>query len=117
MQQTPGKNKEEMQRTYHIYAKKTIKTMHICQKFVKTIKKSKTHINKKHCKMQNTYENSFKQIAKPTTKKKKPHEHQLLFRPHGGIASAQGPHVFAANMPQLRQQQPGVRIQLQMQGN
>ena len=54
----------------HLCKKKTKKTMHICQKFVKTIKKSKTHINKKHCKVQNTYENSFKQIAKPTTKKK-----------------------------------------------
>ena len=47
---------------------------------------------------------------KNTLKKAKPPQPQLLIRPHEGIGSAQGPHVFAANVPALPQQPHGVPI-------
>ena len=49
--------------------------------------------------------------------KKKPQEHQLLFRPHSGIGSAQEPHIFDGNVPALPQQRHEVPIDTVIQGH
>ena len=64
--------------------------------------------------MQNTYKDIFqkcKYLIKQTQ------EHQLLFRPHSGIGSAQGPHIFDGNVPALPQQPHGVPIDNVVQGH